>query len=113
MLIRYFREMNTTVAINIQDNYLTYGIAVCSQSDQFSKRIGKALATHRCLTAPVTLQQAEITDIMVIAIKSSHQPFAFKLDPFQRIIKYLTLHDYSPEVLFSAASYDYARNLLK
>ena len=110
MLVRYFRENNTTVVINLQQDHITYGIAQCSPSDQFSKRIGRELATQRCIDTPTTLTQAQIIDIAIFAIKSSRQPFAFKLDPFQRIVKYFTLEDFSPEMLFVCAVYDYARN---
>lgn len=110
MLVRHFRENNTTVVINIQQDRITYGIAQCSPSDQFSKRIGRELATQRCIDTPTTLTQAQIIDIAIFAIKSSRQPFAFKLDPFQRIVKYLTLEDFNTEMLFVSALYDHARN---
>ena len=110
MLVRYFRENNTTVVINIQQDHITYGIAQCSPSDQFSKRVGRELATNRCINTPTTLTQAQISDIAVFAIKVSHQPFALKLDAFQRILRYLTLEDFSPEMLFVCAVYDHARN---
>ena len=110
MLVRYYRDINTTVVINLQQDHITYGIAQCSPSDQFSKRIGRELATQRCIDTPTTLTQAQIIDIAIFAIKSSRQPFAFKLDPFQRIVKYLTLEDFNTEMLFVSALYDYARN---
>ena len=110
MLVRHFRDTNTTVAINIQPDHLTYGIAICSPSDQFSKRIGRELATQRCINTPTTLTQAQISSIAILAIKSSHQPFAFKLDPFKRMLRYFTLEDFNPEILFAAAVYHYATN---
>ena len=110
MLVRHFRDTNTTVVINIQQDRLTYGIAICSPSDRFNKRIGRELATQRCINAPITLTQAQIIDIAILAIKSSWQPFAFKLNPFQRIVKYLTLEDFNTEMLFVSALYDHARN---
>ena len=110
MLVRYYRDANTTVVINLQQDHITYGIAQCSPSDQFSKRIGRELATQRCTNTPTTLTQAQIIDIAIFAIKSSRQPFAFKLDPFQRIVKYLTLKDFNTEMLFVSALYDHARN---
>ena len=110
MLVRHFRDTNTTVVINIQSDHLTYGIAICSPSDQFSKRIGRELATQRCIHTPTTLTQAQINDIAVFAIKSSRQPFAFKLDAFQRILRYLALEDFNTEMLFVCAVYDHATN---
>lgn len=110
MLVRHFRDTNTTVVINTQSDHLTYGIAICSPSDQFSKRIGRELATHRCINAPTTLTHAQIIDIAILAIKSSRQPFAFKLDPFKRMLRYFTLEDFNPEILFAAAVYHYATN---
>lgn len=110
MLVRHYRETNTTVVINLQEDHITYGIAQCSPSDQFSKRIGRELATQRCIDTPTTLTQAQIIDIAIFAIKSSRQPFAFKLDPFQHIVKYLTLEDFNTEMLFVSALYDHARN---
>ena len=110
MLVRYYRDTNTTVVINLQQDHITYGIAQCSPSDQFSKRIGRELATQRCIDTPTTLTKAQIIDIAIFAIKSSRQPFAFKLDPFQRIVKYLTLEDFNTEMLFVCAVYDHDRN---
>ena len=110
MLVRYYRDTNTTVVINLQQDHITYGIAQCSPSDQFSKRIGRELATQRCTNTPTTLTQAQISDIAVFAIKSSRQPFAFKLDAFQRILRYLTLEDFNTEMLFVCAVYDHATN---
>ena len=110
MLVRHFRDTNTTVVINIQPDHLTYGIAICSPSDRFSKRIGRELATQRCIDTPTTLTQAQISDIAVFAIKSSRQPFAFKLDAFQRILRYLTIEDFNTEMLFVCAVYDHATN---
>lgn len=110
MLVRYYRDTNTTVVINLQQDHITYGIAQCSPSDQFSKRIGRELATQRCIDTPTTLTQAQIIDIAVFAIKSSRQPFAFKLDAFQRILRYLTLEDFNTEMLFVCAVYDHATN---
>ena len=110
MLVRYFRDTNTTVVINLQQDHITYGIAQCSPSDQFSKRIGRELATQRCVNTPTTLTQAQISDIAVFAVKSSRQPFAFKLDAFQRILRYMALEDFNTELLFTSAAYDYARN---
>ena len=110
MLVRYFRDTNTTVVINIQPDHLTYGIAICSPSDQFSKRIGRELATQRCVNTPTTLTQAQINDIILAAVKSSRQPFVFKLDAFERILRYMTLEDFNTELLFASATYDYARN---
>ena len=110
MLVRHFRESNITVVINLQQDHLTYGIAQCSPSDQFSKRIGRELATQRCVNTPTTLTQAQISDIAVFAVKSSRQPFAFKLDAFQRMLRYFALEDFSTEILFVCAVYDYARN---
>ena len=110
MLVRYFRDTNTTVVINLQQDHITYGIAQCSPTDQFSKRIGRELATHRCINTPQTLTQAQISDIAVFAVKSSRQPFAFKLDAFQRMLRYFTLEDFNTEMLFVCAVYDYARN---
>lgn len=110
MLVRYFRDTNTTVVINPQQDYITYGIAQCSPSDQFSKRVGRELATHRCINTPTTLTQAQISDIVIAAIKSSYQPFAFKLDPFKRILQDLTIEDFNPELLFVCALDDHARN---
>ena len=110
MLVRHFRDTNTTVVINLQQDHITYGIAQCSPSDQFSKRIGRELATQRCINTPATLTQAQINDIAVFAIKTSRQPFAFKLDPFKRMLRYFTLEDFNPEILFAAAVYHYATN---
>lgn len=110
MLVRYYRDTNTTVVINLQQDHITYGIAQCSPSDQFSKRIGRELATQRCINTPTTLTQAQINDIAVFAIKSSRQPFAFKLDAFQRILRYLALEDFNTEMLFVCAAYDHATN---
>ena len=110
MLVRHFRDTNTSVVINIQPDHLTYGIAICSPSDRFSKRIGRELATQRCINTPAKLTQAQIIDIAIFAIKTSRKPFAFKLDPFQRIVKYLTLEDFNTEMLFVSALYDHARN---
>ena len=110
MLVRYYRDTNTTVVINLQQDHITYGIAQCSPSDQFSKRIGRELATQRCIHTPTTLTQAQINDIAVFAIKSSRQPFAFKLDAFQRILRYLALEDFNTEMLFVCAVYDHATN---
>lgn len=110
MLVRYYRDTNTTVVINLQQDHITYGIAQCSPSDQFSKRIGRELAAQRCIDTPTTLTQAQIIDIAVFAIKSSRQPFAFKLDAFQRILRYLTLEDFNTEMLFVCAVYDHATN---
>ena len=110
MLVRYFRETNTTVVINLQQDHITYGIAQCSPTDQFSKRIGRELAAYRCINIPQTLTQAQISDIAVFAVKSSRQPFAFKLDAFQRMLRYFTLEDFNTEMLFVCAVYDYARN---
>lgn len=110
MLVRYYRDTNTTVVINLQQDHITYGIAQCSPSDQFSKRIGRELATQRCINTPAKLTQAQIIDIAIFAIKTSRKPFAFKLDPFQRIVKYLTLEDFNTEMLFVSALYDHARN---
>ena len=110
MLVRYFRDTNTTVVINLQQDHITYGIAQCSPSDQFSKRIGRKLATQRCIDTPTTLTQAQISNIAITAIKASHQPFAFKLDPFKRMLRYFTLEDFNTEMLFVCAVYDYARN---
>lgn len=110
MLVRYFRDHNITVVVNLQDNHITYGIAKCSPSDQFSKRIGRKLATHRCVNTPTTLTQAQISNIAITAIKASHQPFAFKLAPFQRMLRYFTLEDFNTEMLFVCAVYDHARN---
>ena len=110
MFVRYFRNLNTTVVINVQSDHLTYGIAFCSPSDQFSKRIGRELATQRCVNAPTTLTQAQINDIVIDVIKSSHKPFVFKLDAFERMLRYMTLDDLNTELLFTSAVYDYARN---
>ena len=110
MLVRYFRDTNTTVVINLQQDHITYGIAQCSPTDQFSKRIGRELATHRCINTPTTLTQAQISDIAVFAIESSRQPFAFKLDPFKRILQDLTIEDFNPELLVVCALDDHARN---
>ena len=110
MLVRYFRDTNTTVVINLQQDRIPYGIAQCSPTDQFSKRTGRELATHRCINTPTTLTQAQISDIAVFAVKSSRQPFAFKLDAFQRMLRYFTLEDFNTEMLFVCAVYDYARN---
>ena len=110
MLVRYFRDHNITVVINLQYDYITYGIAKCSPSDQFNKRIGRKLATQRCIDTPTTLTQAQISNIAITAIKASHQPFAFKLDPFKSIMRYLTLEDFNIELLFTCALYDHARN---
>lgn len=110
MLVRHFRNFNTTVVINLQDDHITYGIATCSPSDQFSRRVGRELATHRCISTPTTLTHAQISNIVVAAIKSSYQPFAFKLDPFKRILQDLTIEDFNPELLFICALYDHARN---
>ena len=110
MLVRYFRESNITVVINLQQDHLTYGIAMCNPSDQFSKRIGRELATQRCVNTPTTLTQAQINDIILAAVKSSRQPFVFKLDAFERILRYMTLEDFNTELLFASAVYDYARN---
>lgn len=110
MLVRYYRNTNTTVVINLQQDHITYGIAQCSPSDQFSKRIGRELATQRCIDTPTTLTQAQIIDIAIFAIKSSRQPFAFKLDAFQRILRYLTIEDFNTEMLFVCAVYDHATN---
>lgn len=110
MLVRHFRDLNITIVINLQDDHITYGIAKCNPSDQFSKRIGRKLATHRCINTPTTLTQAQINNIAILAIKSSHQPFAFKLDPFKRMLRYFTLEDFNPEILFAAAVYHYATN---
>ena len=110
MLVRYFRETNTTVVINLQQDHIIYGIAQCSPTDQFSKRIGRELAAYRCINTPQMLTQAQINDIAVFAIKASRQPFAFKLDAFQRMLRYFTLEDFNTEMLFVCAVYDYARN---
>ena len=110
MLVRYFRQHNTTVVINVQPDIITYGIALCNPSDQFSKRIGRELATQRCINTTTILTQAQINDIVLDVIKSSRQPFAFKLGAFQRILRYMTLEDYNTELLFTSAVYDYARN---
>ena len=110
MLVRYFRQHNITVVINVQPDLITYGIALCNPSDQFSKRIGRELATQRCINTPTILTQAQINDIVLDAIKSSRQPFVFKLDAFQRMLRYMTLEDFNTELLFVSAVYDYARN---
>ena len=110
MLVRYLRPQNITVVINVQPDHLTYGIAMCSPSDQFSKRIGRELATQRCINAPTTLTHGQINDIVIDVIKSSHQPFVFKLDAFERMLRYMTLDDFNTELLFVSAVYDYARN---
>ena len=110
MLVRYYRDTNTTVVINLQQDHITYGIAQCSPSDQFSKRIGRELATQRCVSTPTILTQAQISNIVLDVIKSSRQPFAFKLEAFQRMLRYMTLEDFNTELLFVSAVYDYARN---
>ena len=110
MLVRYFRDHNVTVVINLQQDHLTYGIAICNPSDQFSKRIGRELATQRCVNTPTTLTQAQINEIILDTVKQSHQPFVFKLDIFESILRYVTLEDFNSELLFTAAAYDYARN---
>ena len=110
MHVRYYKDMGLTIAISVINNYITYGVARCSKSDQFNKRVGRELATSRCLTTPSTLTQAQINDIAVFAIKASRQPFAFKLDAFQRMLRYFTLEDFNTEMLFVCAVYDYARN---
>ena len=110
MHVRYYKDMGLTVAISVTDNYITYGVARCSKSDQFNKRVGRELATSRCLTTPSTLSQAQINDLVILAILESRQPFAFKLGPFACMLKYFTLNDYNTEVLFAAAAHDYATN---
>lgn len=70
LLVDEDTERKVTIVINIDIEQTTIGYAVCSKADQFSKKIGRTLATERSISSPLVLRTADIMAAFYKAIPS-------------------------------------------
>lgn len=103
---KYYRNTNETgvsvtggltIAYRIDDDSISYGYAICSDKDQFNKKIGKEVATFRLADEPTVFDEDEILHLFARVSRETLR--GLNKTAVLNLMEELTIHDLSPEFI--------------